>query len=143
MVKRISKPKASSSKAISATKKRVSKNKDVYTDSVVNDGSDSDNPWEGSDDDSVDDEGSDIGWNSEDELAFGKSLDRKQEIDEEANINGDIKSNNAIISGAVKGDVESEKIHVSKSADVEGSFKQKILSIEEGAKLKIKSETNK
>ena len=64
-------------------------------------------------------------------------------IDEDANINGNINSNDTTIGGIVKGDLVSEKIHITSSADVEGSFKQKILSIEEGAKLKIKSETTK
>ena len=64
-------------------------------------------------------------------------------INEDANVNGNIKSNDTSVGGIVKGDLISEKIHITSSADVEGSIRQKILSIEEGAKLKIKSETTK
>ena len=43
----------------------------------------------------------------------------------------------------VKGNINSEKINIKKTADIEGVLNQKILSIEEGAILKIKTETYK
>ena len=58
-----------------------------------------------------------------------------------SNIKGNIKSKNASIGGKLKGNVSSDKITIKKTADIDGVLNQKTLSIEEGAKLKIKTET--
>ena len=60
-----------------------------------------------------------------------------------SNIKGNISSKNTIIGGKLKGDVNSNKVHIRGTADVEGTIKQKILSIEEGSVLKIKTEIKK
>jgi len=60
-----------------------------------------------------------------------------------SNIIGNIKSKNASLGGKLKGNINSEQINIKKSADVEGVLNQKILSIEEGATVKIKTETYK
>ena len=65
------------------------------------------------------------------------------EVNERANIKGNIKSTSAIVSGKVRGDINADKVHVSSSADVDGTISQKTLSIAEGATLKIKTETKK
>ena len=58
-----------------------------------------------------------------------------------SNINGNIKAKNIIVGGKLKGNLNSEKIRLTHSSDVDGILNQKSLSIEEGAHLKIKSET--
>ena len=58
-----------------------------------------------------------------------------------SNIKGNIKSKNASIGGKLKGNVSSDKINIRKTADIDGVLNQKTQSIEEGAKLKIKTET--
>ena len=60
-----------------------------------------------------------------------------------SNITGNISSKNANLGGKLKGNVNSDKISIKKTAEVEGVLNQKSLSIEEGAILKIKSETYK
>ena len=60
-----------------------------------------------------------------------------------SNITGNISSKNANLGGKLKGNVTSDKISIKKTAEVEGVLNQKSLSIEEGAILKIKSETYK
>ena len=60
-----------------------------------------------------------------------------------SNIIGNIKSKIASLGGKLKGNVYSEKINIKKSADIEGVLNQKTLSVEEGAQLKIKTETYK
>ena len=60
-----------------------------------------------------------------------------------SNIKGNIKSKVASIGGKLKGNVNSDKINIKKTAEVDGVLNQKTLSIEEGAKLKIKTETYK
>ena len=60
-----------------------------------------------------------------------------------SNITGNINSQDASLGGKLKGNVNSEKIKIKKTAEVEGVLNQKILSIEEGANLKIKTETYK
>ena len=60
-----------------------------------------------------------------------------------SNIKGNIKSKVASIGGKLKGNINSDKINVKRTADIEGVLNQKTLSIEEGATLKIKSETYK
>ena len=70
---------------------------------------------------------------------------KADEIDTHANsnINGNIKSNNANVGGIIKGNISSDKINIKKTADIDGVLNQKTLSIEEGAQLKIKTETYK
>ena len=58
-----------------------------------------------------------------------------------SNINGNITSSDVILGGTSKGNVNSDVIKIRSSAEVEGVLNQKNLSIEEGAKLKIKAET--
>ena len=60
-----------------------------------------------------------------------------------SSINGNITSKTANLGGKIKGNINSEKINIKKTADIEGVLNQKILSIEEGAVLKIKTETYK
>ena len=60
-----------------------------------------------------------------------------------SNIKGNIKSKNASIGGKLKGNVSSDKISIKKNANIDGVLNQKTLSIEEGAILKIKTETYK
>ena len=60
-----------------------------------------------------------------------------------SNILGNIKSNKAFLGGKIKGNVHADKINIKKTADIEGVLNQKTLSIEEGAALKIKTETYK
>ena len=60
-----------------------------------------------------------------------------------SNIKGNIKSKNASLGGKLKGNVNSDKINIKKTADVDGVLNQKTLSIEDGATLKIKTETHK
>ena len=60
-----------------------------------------------------------------------------------SNIKGNITSKNASIGGKLKGNINSDQIVIQKTADIEGVLNQKILSIEEGAVLKIKTETYK
>ena len=58
-------------------------------------------------------------------------------------IDGNIKSKNVSIGGKLKGNISSDKISIKKTAEIEGVLNQKTLSIEEGATLKIKTETYK
>ncbi|MDC6465677.1 polymer-forming cytoskeletal protein [Pelagibacteraceae bacterium] len=60
-----------------------------------------------------------------------------------SHIKGNIKSKKASIGGKLKGNVSSDKISIKKTADIDGVLNQKTLSIEEGATLKIKTETYK
>ena len=60
-----------------------------------------------------------------------------------SNIKGNINSKNASIGGKLKGNISSDKIKIKKTAEIEGVLNQKTLSIEEGANLKIKTETYK
>tara|TARA_B100001123_G_C15236947_1_gene997541 strand:- start:496 stop:813 length:318 start_codon:yes stop_codon:yes gene_type:complete len=65
------------------------------------------------------------------------------ETHSKSNIKGNITSKNASLGGLVKGNVNSDQINIKKTADIEGVLNQKTLSIEEGAQLKIKTETYK
>ena len=56
---------------------------------------------------------------------------------------GNITAKNATLGGKLKGNVNSDKISIKKTAEIEGVLNQKTLSIEEGAALKIKTETYK
>ena len=60
-----------------------------------------------------------------------------------SNIKGNIKSKNAFLGGKLKGNVNADQIRINRTADIEGVLNQKTLSIEEGATLKIKTETYK
>ena len=65
------------------------------------------------------------------------------ETHQNSNIIGNIKSKIASLEGKLKGNVNAEKINIKKNADIEGVLNQKTLSIQEGAILKIKTETYK
>ena len=60
-----------------------------------------------------------------------------------ANITGNINAKKVSIGGKIKGNLNSDKINIKKTGNVDGVLNQKVLSIEEGATLKIKSETYK
>ena len=60
-----------------------------------------------------------------------------------SSITGNITSKNAELGGLLKGNVNSDKIRIEKTARIEGVLSHKTLSIEDGAILKIKSETQK
>ena len=70
---------------------------------------------------------------------------KAEEIDtfSNSNIQGNIKSKEASIGGKLKGNISANKINIKKTADIDGVLNQKILSIEQGATLKIKTETYK
>ena len=57
-----------------------------------------------------------------------------------SNINGNISSKEASLGGKLKGNVNSDKIKIKRTGDIEGVLNQNTLSIEEGANLKIKAE---
>ena len=50
-------------------------------------------------------------------------------------------SSNVSLGGIIKGNVKSEVVKIKSSADVDGILNQKTLSVDEGAKLKIKADT--
>ena len=60
-----------------------------------------------------------------------------------SNIKGNVKSKSASIGGKLKGNINADQIKLKKTADIDGVLNQKTLSIEEGAQLKIKTETYK
>ena len=60
-----------------------------------------------------------------------------------SNIIGNIKSKIVSLGGKLKGNVNSDKIVIKKTADIDGVLNQRTLSIQEGAQLKIKAETFK
>ena len=60
-----------------------------------------------------------------------------------SNINGNVKSKHATLGGQLKGNVNADQIKIIKTAEIDGVLNQKILSIEEGATLKIKTQTYK
>ena len=60
-----------------------------------------------------------------------------------SNITGNIKSKIASLGGKLQGNVNSDQITIKKTADIDGELNQKTLSIHEGARLKIKTETYK
>ena len=65
------------------------------------------------------------------------------ETHKNSNIKGNIKSKSAVLGGKHKGNVNSDQINIKKTADIDGVLNQKTLSIEEGAVLKIKTQTYK
>ena len=60
-----------------------------------------------------------------------------------SNILGNIKSKFASLGGKIKGNINSDQISIKKTGNIEGVLHQKTLEIEEGAVLKIKTETHK
>mgnify|MGYP002021314459 CR=1 FL=1 len=56
-------------------------------------------------------------------------------------VNGNITTSEVVLGGESKGNINSDLIRIKSTGDVEGVLNQKNLSIEEGAKLKIKTET--
>ena len=60
---------------------------------------------------------------------------------EGAKITGNISSSKVILGGMSKGNINADQIRIRSTADVEGVLNQKNLSVEDGAKLKIKTET--
>jgi len=60
-----------------------------------------------------------------------------------SNIKGNIKSKIASMGGKLNGNINADQIRILKTADIDGVLNQKILSIEEGATLKIKTQTYK
>ena len=60
-----------------------------------------------------------------------------------SSIKGNITSKTATLGGKLVGNVNSDKINIKKTANIEGELNQKTLSIEEGAVLKVKTETYK
>ena len=70
---------------------------------------------------------------------------KADDIDAHSNssIAGNITAKKATLGGKLKGNVNSDKINIRKTAEIDGVLNQKILSIEEGASLKIKTETYK
>ena len=60
-----------------------------------------------------------------------------------SNIQGNLKSRSASLGGKLKGNINAEQINIKKTADIDGVLNQKTLSIQEGATLKIKTETYK
>ena len=65
------------------------------------------------------------------------------ETHSKSNIKGNIKSKRASLGGKLKGNVSADQINIKKTADIDGVLNQKTLSIDEGAVLKIKTETYK
>jgi len=60
-----------------------------------------------------------------------------------SNIKGNIKSKKASLGGKLVGNINAEQIDIKKTGDIDGVLNQKTLSIEEGATLKIKTQTYK
>ena len=57
-------------------------------------------------------------------------------------IKGNINSKKIDLGGKIQGNVNSDKIKIKSTANVDGVLSQKTLSIEDGATLKIKTETH-
>ena len=60
---------------------------------------------------------------------------------EGAKITGNISSSKVILGGSSKGNINADQIRIRSTADVDGVLNQKNLSVEDGARLKIKTET--
>ena len=73
----------------------------------------------------------------------GDVKSEKVETHANSNIKGNIKSKIISLGGKLTGNVNSDQISIKKTADVDGVLNQKTLSIEEGATLKIKTQTYK
>ena len=68
-----------------------------------------------------------------------EEIETHQSSEIKGNINGKV----VTINGKVIGNIHSDRINIKSDADVDGVLNQKTLSIQEGAKLKIKTETHK
>ena len=75
-------------------------------------------------------------------MAYGDIKAEDIETHQNSFIKGNIKSKNLDLGGKLQGNVNSNKIQIKSTADVDGVLNQKTISIEEGATLKIKAETN-
>ncbi len=64
-------------------------------------------------------------------------------LEEKGKINGNIYSSVSELEGTVIGDIKSSKVYISSTGNIDGTIEQKTLSIDEGAKLKIRTETLK
>ena len=62
---------------------------------------------------------------------------------DKSNISGNIKAKKLSRGGKIRWNLSSDKIKLTRSADVDGVLNQKTLSVEDGATLKIKTETYK
>jgi cytoskeletal protein CcmA (bactofilin family) len=60
---------------------------------------------------------------------------------EGSKITGNISSSKVTLGGFSKGNINADQIRIRSTADVDGVLNQKNLSVEDGAKLKIKTET--
>ena len=60
---------------------------------------------------------------------------------EGSEITGNINSSKVTLGGLSKGNINADQIRIRSTADVDGVLNQKNLSVEDGAKLKIKTET--
>ena len=58
-----------------------------------------------------------------------------------SNVTGNVSATEVTLGGTSKGNINSENVKIKSTADVDGVLNQKNLSIEDGAKLKIKAET--
>ena len=58
-----------------------------------------------------------------------------------SNVSGNINASDVTLGGSSKGNINSDIVKIKSTAEVDGVLNQKNLSIEEGAKLKIKAET--
>ena len=69
---------------------------------------------------------------------------KAEEIETHSNsfIKGNIKSKRIYLGGKLQGNINSDKIRIKSTAEVDGVLNQKTLSIEDGASLKIKTETH-
>ena len=60
---------------------------------------------------------------------------------EGSKITGNINSSKVTLGGLSRGNINADRIRIRSTADVDGVLNQKNLSVEDGAKLKIKTET--
>jgi cytoskeletal protein CcmA (bactofilin family) len=65
----------------------------------------------------------------------------KLQTHEGSQITGNISSSKVTLGGFSKGNINADQIRIRSTADVDGVLNQKNLSVEDGAKLKIKTET--
>ena len=65
----------------------------------------------------------------------------KLQTHEGAQITGNISSSKVTLGGFSKGNINADQIRIRSTANVDGVLNQKNLSVEDGAKLKIKTET--
>ena len=65
----------------------------------------------------------------------------KLQTHERSQITGNISSSKVTLGGFSKGNINADQIRIQSTADVDGVLNQKNLSVEDGAKLKIKTET--